>query len=184
VQSYRDLPLLYNQWANVVRWELRPRLFLRTSEFLWQEGHTAHETEEEAIAETLTILHDVYANTIENVLAIPFPRGRHSESERRDLPRRGSGRRTQHSRRGRGRATRVGCARSCRRSSRAPARLQVQRVGAERRPAPHRDWSPRSRGRDGHRRSPRYRREAAAPARGGRRGGPALAGRCPGEAVA
>jgi prolyl-tRNA synthetase len=82
VQSYRDLPLLYNQWANVVRWELRPRLFLRTSEFLWQEGHTAHETEEEAVAETLTILHDVYANTIENVLAIPVLRGRKSESER------------------------------------------------------------------------------------------------------
>ena len=82
VQSYRDLPLLYNQWANVVRWELRPRLFLRTSEFLWQEGHTAHETEEEAIAETLTILHDVYADTIENVLAIPVLRGRKSESER------------------------------------------------------------------------------------------------------
>jgi len=82
VQSYRDLPLLYNQWANVVRWELRPRLFLRTSEFLWQEGHTAHETEEEAGAETLTILHDVYADTIENVLAIPVLRGRKSESER------------------------------------------------------------------------------------------------------
>ncbi|HEX9599312.1 MAG TPA: aminoacyl--tRNA ligase-related protein, partial [Gaiellaceae bacterium] len=82
VQSYRDLPLLYNQWANVVRWELRPRLFLRTSEFLWQEGHTAHETEEEAIAETLTILHDVYANTIENILGIPVLRGRKSESER------------------------------------------------------------------------------------------------------
>jgi prolyl-tRNA synthetase len=82
VQSYRDLPLLYNQWANVVRWELRPRLFLRTSEFLWQEGHTAHETEEEAIAETLTLLHDVYADTIENVLAIPVLRGRKSESER------------------------------------------------------------------------------------------------------
>ena len=75
VQSYRDLPLLYNQWANVVRWELRPRLFLRTSEFLWQEGHTAHETEDEAVAETLTILHDVYADTIENVLAIPVLRG-------------------------------------------------------------------------------------------------------------
>src|SRR6476661_3070368 len=59
VRSYRDLPLLYNQWANAVRWELRPRLFLRTSEFLWQEGHTAHETEREAVAETLTILHDV-----------------------------------------------------------------------------------------------------------------------------
>jgi len=82
VQSYRDLPLLYNQWANVVRWELRPRLFLRTSEFLWQEGHTAHETEEEAVAETLTIVHDVYADTIENVLAIPVLRGRKSESER------------------------------------------------------------------------------------------------------
>jgi prolyl-tRNA synthetase len=82
VQSYRDLPLLYNQWANVVRWELRPRLFLRTSEFLWQEGHTAHETEEEARAETLTILHDVYADMIETVLAIPVLRGRKSESER------------------------------------------------------------------------------------------------------
>jgi len=82
VQSYRDLPLLYNQWANVVRWELRPRLFLRTSEFLWQEGHTAHETEKEAVTETLTILHDVYADTIENVLAIPVLRGRKSESER------------------------------------------------------------------------------------------------------
>ncbi len=82
VQSYRDLPLLYNQWANVVRWELRPRLFLRTSEFLWQEGHTAHETEDEAVAETLTILHDVYADTIENVLAIPVVRGRKSDSER------------------------------------------------------------------------------------------------------
>jgi prolyl-tRNA synthetase len=82
IQSYRDLPLLYNQWANVVRWELRPRLFLRTSEFLWQEGHTAHETQEEALAETLTILHEVYADTIENVLAIPVLRGRKSESER------------------------------------------------------------------------------------------------------
>lgn len=82
VQSYRDLPLLYNQWANVVRWELRPRLFLRTSEFLWQEGHTAHETEQEAVAETLTILHDVYADMIESVLAIPVLRGRKSESER------------------------------------------------------------------------------------------------------
>src|SRR6201989_2958778 len=68
VQSYRDLPLLYNQWANVVRWELRPRLFLRTSEFLWQEGHTAHETHAAALAEAPTILHDVYADTIENVL--------------------------------------------------------------------------------------------------------------------
>jgi prolyl-tRNA synthetase len=82
LQSYRDLPFLYNQWANVVRWEMRPRLFLRTSEFLWQEGHTAHETEEEALAETLTILHDVYADTVESVLAIPVLRGRKSESER------------------------------------------------------------------------------------------------------
>ena len=82
IESYRDLPLLYNQWGNVVRWELRPRLFLRTSEFLWQEGHTAHETEEEAVGEALTILHDVYADTIENVLAIPVLRGRKSESER------------------------------------------------------------------------------------------------------
>ncbi len=82
LRSYRDLPLLYNQWANAIRWELRPRLFLRTSEFLWQEGHTAHETEEEALAETFTILHDVYADTIENVLAIPVLRGRKTESER------------------------------------------------------------------------------------------------------
>lgn len=82
VQSYRDLPLLYNQWGNAVRWELRPRLLLRTSEFLWQEGHTAHETEQEAIAETMTILNDVYADTIESVLAIPVVRGRKSESER------------------------------------------------------------------------------------------------------
>jgi prolyl-tRNA synthetase len=82
LQSYRDLPLLYNQWANIVRWELRPRLFLRTTEFLWQEGHTAHETEEEALAETLMILHEVYADVIENVLAIPVLRGRKSESER------------------------------------------------------------------------------------------------------
>src|SRR6185369_10043822 len=82
VQSYRDLPLLYNQWANCVRWELRPRLFLRTSEFLWQEGHTAHETETEAVAEVLTILHDVYADTIEHVLAIPVLRGRKSKRER------------------------------------------------------------------------------------------------------
>ena len=82
VQSYRDLPLLYNQWGNALRWELRPRLFLRTSEFLWQEGHTAHETEQEAVAEALMILHDVYADTIENVLAIPVLPGRKSESER------------------------------------------------------------------------------------------------------
>ncbi len=82
IQSYRDLPLLYNQWANVVRWELRPRLFLRTTEFLWQEGHTAHETAEEAVAEALTILHDVYADVQESVLAMPVLRGRKSERER------------------------------------------------------------------------------------------------------
>jgi prolyl-tRNA synthetase len=82
IQSYRDLPLLYNQWANVVRWELRPRLFLRTTEFLWQEGHTAHESGEEAIAEALRILHEVYADTAEKVLAIPVLRGRKSASER------------------------------------------------------------------------------------------------------
>ena len=82
MESYRDLPLLYNQWANVVRWELRPRILLRTSEFLWQEGHTAHETEDEAVAEVLTILHDVYADVVENVLAMPVLRGRKSASER------------------------------------------------------------------------------------------------------
>jgi prolyl-tRNA synthetase len=82
IQSYRDLPLLYNQWANIVRWEKRPRLFLRTTEFLWQEGHTAHETEAEAIAESHTILHDVYADVVENVMAVPVLRGRKSASER------------------------------------------------------------------------------------------------------
>ncbi len=82
IESYRDLPLLYNQWANVVRWELRPRILLRTSEFLWQEGHTAHETEQEAIAEVMTVLDDVYADVIENVLAMPVLRGRKSASER------------------------------------------------------------------------------------------------------
>jgi prolyl-tRNA synthetase len=82
MESYRDLPLLYNQWANAVRWELRPRILLRTSEFLWQEGHTAHETEDEAVAEVLTILHDVYADVIENVLAMPVLRGRKSARER------------------------------------------------------------------------------------------------------
>ncbi|HET6771588.1 MAG TPA: proline--tRNA ligase [Actinomycetota bacterium] len=82
IQSYRDLPLLYNQWANVVRWELRPRLFLRTTEFLWQEGHTAHETEKEAREETLRILHEVYLDAVEKVLAIPAHAGRKSASER------------------------------------------------------------------------------------------------------
>lgn len=82
VQSYRDLPLLYNQWANVVRWELRTRLFLRTTEFLWQEGHTAHETAEEAIRETLMILHDVYRETVEQDFALPVLVGRKSAAER------------------------------------------------------------------------------------------------------
>src|SRR5437868_1674255 len=71
VQSYRDLPLLLNQWSNVVRWELRPRLFLRTSEFLWQEGHTAHATEADARQYALRILRDVYEDVMVNVLAIP-----------------------------------------------------------------------------------------------------------------
>jgi prolyl-tRNA synthetase len=74
--------MLYNQWANVVRWELRPRLFLRTSEFLWQEGHTAHETEREAVAECLRILHEVYADTQRSVLAMPALLGRKSAAER------------------------------------------------------------------------------------------------------
>src|SRR5271168_3337411 len=75
VQSYRDLPLLINQWCNVMRWEMRPRLFLRTSEFLWQEGHTAHETAEEAQQETLRML-DVYADFAEKFLALPVIKGR------------------------------------------------------------------------------------------------------------
>ncbi|MGA9538571.1 MAG: aminoacyl--tRNA ligase-related protein [Desulfobacterales bacterium] len=70
INSYRDLPVLINQWANVVRWEMRTRVFLRTSEFLWQEGHTAHATEEEALARTIMML-DVYAELAESHLAIP-----------------------------------------------------------------------------------------------------------------
>ncbi len=81
IQSHRDLPLLINQWANVVRWELRTRLFLRTSEFLWQEGHTAHATKEEAIQETLRML-DVYADFAINEAAIPVIKGRKSNQER------------------------------------------------------------------------------------------------------
>lgn len=81
IQSYRDLPLLINQWANVVRWEMRTRLFLRTTEFLWQEGHTAHSTAEEAIAETEQMLH-VYADFAENWLALPVVRGRKTPNER------------------------------------------------------------------------------------------------------
>jgi len=82
VQSYRDLPLLINQWANVVRWELRPRLFLRTSEFLWQEGHTAHATEQDARAYALRILQDVYRETMVDVLAIPVLAGHKTARER------------------------------------------------------------------------------------------------------
>ena len=81
VQSYRDLPVLINQWANVVRWEMRPRLFLRTAEFLWQEGHTAHETKEEAIAETEKML-GVYEKFAREHLALPVFTGEKSESER------------------------------------------------------------------------------------------------------
>lgn len=81
IQSYRDLPLLINQWANVVRWEMRTRLFLRTAEFLWQEGHTAHATREEALAETKTII-DLYAHFAEDFMGIPVLKGYKSESER------------------------------------------------------------------------------------------------------
>src|SRR5438445_2893270 len=81
VQSYRDLPILINQWANVVRWEMRPRLFLRTTEFLWQEGHTVHETEAEARAETERML-DVYETFVREHLAIPVFSGEKSQSER------------------------------------------------------------------------------------------------------
>jgi len=81
IQSYRDLPLLVNQWANVVRWEMRTRLFLRTAEFLWQEGHTAHATAEEAIAETLQML-NVYADFAEQYMAVPVIKGVKTESER------------------------------------------------------------------------------------------------------
>ena len=81
IQSYRDLPILINQWANVVRWEMRTRLFLRTTEFLWQEGHTAHATKEEAIKETEKIL-NVYADFAENYLAMPVIKGIKSANER------------------------------------------------------------------------------------------------------
>lgn len=81
VQSYRDLPLLINQWANVMRWEMRPRLFLRTAEFLWQEGHTAHESREEAIAET-ELIHRLYEAFARDYLAIPVVPGEKTENER------------------------------------------------------------------------------------------------------
>ncbi|HEX2848600.1 MAG TPA: proline--tRNA ligase [Chitinophagaceae bacterium] len=81
IQSYRDLPLLINQWANVVRWEMRTRLFLRTAEFLWQEGHTAHATREEAVEETKKML-DVYADFVENYMALPVVKGVKTPNER------------------------------------------------------------------------------------------------------
>jgi prolyl-tRNA synthetase len=82
IQSYRDLPLLLNQWANVVRWELRPRVFLRTTEFLWQEGHTAHATSEDAAEYALKILHEVYRDFFVDMLAIPVMIGRKTKKER------------------------------------------------------------------------------------------------------
>ena len=81
IQSYRDLPILINQWANIVRWEMRTRLFLRTTEFLWQEGHTAHATQEEAVEETNRMI-DVYAQFAENFMALPVIKGKKSENER------------------------------------------------------------------------------------------------------
>ncbi|MFQ5729824.1 MAG: proline--tRNA ligase, partial [Waddliaceae bacterium] len=81
VESYRDLPLLINQWANIVRWEMRPRIFLRTTEFLWQEGHTAHETEAEAVEETMKML-QVYRDLSEDILAIPVIQGEKSPGEK------------------------------------------------------------------------------------------------------
>jgi len=81
IQSYRDLPLLINQWSNVVRWEMRTRLFLRTAEFLWQEGHTAHATKEEALEETRTII-DLYAHFAQEFMGIPVLKGYKSESEK------------------------------------------------------------------------------------------------------
>jgi prolyl-tRNA synthetase len=81
IQSYRDLPLLVNQWANVVRWEMRTRLFLRTTEFLWQEGHTAHATSDEAMAETVQMM-NIYAQFSEEFMALPVVKGKKTESER------------------------------------------------------------------------------------------------------
>ena len=81
IQSYRDLPLLINQWANVVRWEMRTRLFLRTAEFLWQEGHTAHATREEAVEEAQK-MNDVYATFVEKYMGVPVICGHKTESER------------------------------------------------------------------------------------------------------
>ncbi len=86
VQSYRDLPLLLNQWANVVRWELRPRVFLRTTEFLWQEGHTAHATQDDARQYATRILHEAYEDFMVQVLAIPVLR--RAQDRERAVPRR------------------------------------------------------------------------------------------------
>ncbi len=82
IQSYRDLPLLINQWANVMRWEMRPRLFLRTAEFLWQEGHTAHATAKEANDEALLILHECYSRFVEEFMLVPVVAGSKSEGEK------------------------------------------------------------------------------------------------------
>src|SRR6202035_415188 len=81
IQSYRDLPILMNQWANVVRWELRTRMFLRTTEFLWQEGHTAHSNHEEAVEEVLRIL-DIYAEVAEDIMAMPVVKGAKTRAEK------------------------------------------------------------------------------------------------------
>ena len=81
IQSYRDLPMLLNQWANIIRWELRTRMFLRTTEFLWQEGHTAHASHEEAVEEVLRIL-DIYADVAENIMAMPVIKGVKTRSEK------------------------------------------------------------------------------------------------------
>jgi prolyl-tRNA synthetase len=81
IQSYRDLPVLLNQWANIIRWELRTRMFLRTTEFLWQEGHTAHSSHEEALEEVLRML-DVYADVAENVMAVPVIKGQKTSAEK------------------------------------------------------------------------------------------------------
>src|SRR5499425_1707503 len=81
IRSWRDLPMLINQWANVMRWELRTRMFLRTTEFLWQEGHTAHSTHEEAVAEVLRIL-DIYGEVVEGVMAMPVVKGRKTQAEK------------------------------------------------------------------------------------------------------
>src|SRR5690606_5904105 len=80
IQSYRDLPSLINQWANEVRWKMRTRLFLRTAEYLWQEGHTAHATKEEALIEAKQ-MQDVYVDVVENVMGIPVVKGFKSDSE-------------------------------------------------------------------------------------------------------